>query len=249
MRRLARFLFAACAVLIGGVVIRLAVAWDHWRGRDPLRGTARQAQRGWCRLFCRVFGIRLVVGRRPLGAPPALIAANHISWLDIVVLAAHWPVAFLSKSEVARWPIIGGVASGLGTLFLHRGGPTAARDATERMTESLGRGGYVVFFPEGTTGDGQSLRAFRPRLFQAAIDAGTPVQPVAIAYTHRDGHHCPVVPFGADQSLARNVWEVAGVSGLVARAEPATRIAVEGRRRNELAQASRAAVADAFGVK
>jgi 1-acyl-sn-glycerol-3-phosphate acyltransferase len=249
VRRFLRFVFAVCAVLAGGIGIRLAIAWDRYHGRHPLRGTARRVQRGWCRLFCRAFGIELARGQRPLVEPPALIAANHISWLDIVVLSAYWPVAFLSKSEVARWPIIGGVAAGLGTLFIERGGPTAARDATARMAEWLDEGGYVVFFPEGTTGDGRSLRAFRPRLFQAAIDAASPVQPVGISYTDGDGAYCPTVPFMADQSLASNVWALAGVPRLSARAEPGEQVAAEGRRRNELAQAVRAAMVHVLDVE
>lgn len=233
---------------VGGLLIRASVAWDRWHVRDPLTGWGRLAQRAWCRWFCRVFGIRLAPGERAFADPPVLIAANHVSWLDIVVLAAVGPVVFLSKSEVARWPIIGGVATGLGTIYIRRGGPSAARDATEQMVAGLQAGNRVVFFPEGTTGDGTFVRAFRPRLFQAAIDADAPIQPVAIAYRRPDGAHSPAIPFDDDQSLARNVWSVAGERRLIARVEPADPVNPHGRKRNELATAVRDALARQLGM-
>jgi len=239
VRRVLRLSFAAAAVLVGGVVIRAAIALDHRRGQPPLQGLARRAQRGWCRLFCRAFGIRLEPGERALADPPVLIAANHVSWLDIVVLAAHWPVVFLSKSEVARWPIIGGVANDLGTLFIQRGGPSAARDAIDRMRSALDQGGMVVFFPEGTTSDSNFLRPFRPRLFQAAIDADTPVQPVALSYSQANGTACPNIAFTDDQSLVANVWALAGVPSVVARVQPTPPVVPEGQGRNQLATTAR----------
>lgn len=248
MRRITRFAFACLAVLLGGPIIRLAVAWDRLRGRAPLQGAARRCQRDWCRIFCAVFGIRRQRGVSSLTDPPALLAVNHVSWLDIVVLAAEWPVAFLSKSEVARWPVIGGVATGLGTIYIRRGGPSAAREATERMTQRLSEGGYVVFFPEGTTGDGVSLRAFRPRLFQAAIEAGAPVQPLGIAYSYPDGSYCDRVPFTDDSSLAGNVWSLAAVPALLARLEPGRAIDVAGKRRDELASTARDGLREALGI-
>lgn len=233
---------------IGGLLIRLAVAWDRWRGRDPLSGAGRVAQRCWCRTFCAAFGIRVSASQRTLAGPPVLVAANHISWLDIVVLASLWPVVFLSKSEVARWPIIGGVATGLGTLYIERGGPSAARQATELMASRLREGGSVVFFPEGTTGDGSFLRAFRPRLFQAAMDADALVQPIGLAYRRPDGSLCPQAPFGDTQSLAGNVWSLAAVPRVVAEVAPAPAIAPAGRGRSELARLTREAMANELGI-
>lgn len=248
LRRSLRFLFALMAVPLGGLLIRGAVAWDRCRGRDPLRGWGRICQRAWCRGFCAVFGIRVVPGERALAEPPALIAANHVSWLDIVVLAAVWPVVFLSKSEVARWPIIGGVATGLGTIYIQRGGPTAARDANRRLVDGLDAGQSIVFFPEGTTSDGTFVRAFRPRLFQSGIDAGAAIQPVSLAYRRPDGSHSSVVPFVDEQSLARNVWLIAAERRLTARVEPAEPVRPAGRKRNELATSSRAALVRQLGL-
>ena len=248
MRQSLRFLFAVVAVVVGGLLIRLAVGWDRCRGRDPLSGAGRIAQRWWCRCFCAAFGVRVRPSERELAGPPVLIAANHISWLDIVVLASLWPVAFLSKSEVARWPVIGGVATGLGTLYIRRGGPSAAREATELMASRLRDGGHIVFFPEGTTGDGSSLRPFRPRLFQAAIDADAPVQPVGLAYRHPDGSPCARVPFGDSESLAATVWSLAAVPRLTAQVLAAPAIAPAGRGRSELSRLAREAMANELAI-
>lgn len=208
MRRLLRVALAGPYTLIGGIWIVSAVALERGRGVPP-HGLGRWAQRQWCRGLCRLLGARLVVrGERPVSGP-VLLVANHVSWLDIVCLAALWPVAFLSKSEVRRWPVIGRAASALGTVYIDRGRQSAAERAAAAMRERLRAGARVLFFPEGTTGDGRGVRPFRARLYQAAIDAGAPVQAVALRYHAGDGH-AGGVPFTEEQSLVANLWQVAG---------------------------------------
>lgn len=237
MQRGIRFGITLPAVLVGALWMRLLVAVDRRRGTDPARGRAMQAQAAWCRWFCRFHRIRIETPGVPLAGGPILLVANHVSWLDIIVLTALQPVIFLSKSEVARWPLIGPVATGLGTLYIERGRRAAAGGAIAAMADGLRAGRGVVFFPEGTTSDGRGVLAFRSRLFQAALDTGAPVQPLVLRYLGADGKPCSAVPYVGGQSLLANFWAITAVSALRAQVTAAEPIPVgAGLSRSELAR-------------
>ncbi|UEX78926.1 lysophospholipid acyltransferase family protein [Spiribacter halobius] len=216
MLRALRVVTLVLLVVFGGLGILLGVGVDRLRGRDPLAGAGRWAQALWCRTCCRVLGVRLRTTGEGIAPGPVLLLANHISWLDIICLAAMAPVTFLSKSEVRGWPIVGRVASALGTVYIDRGRDRAAERARAAIAESLAAGRRLVLFAEGTTGPGDTVRPFRPRLVQAALDAGTLVQPVTICYRNAAGGACRSVAFLDDQGLLASVWGVAGEAGLEA---------------------------------
>jgi 1-acyl-sn-glycerol-3-phosphate acyltransferase len=139
---------------------------------------------------------------------PVLVVANHISWLDIPVLAQALPVTFLSKAEVRSWPLIGSVAARGGTLFIQRGAKNAADSAIALIEQELGIGSSVLIFPEGTTTDGNQLRRFHPRLFAAAQNSGCPVQPVAIRYPGADDRTHTAIPFINNDTFGHSLWKV-----------------------------------------
>lgn len=167
------------------------------------------AVRAWHRNLCRAVGVR--VWYRGDAAPEpgelepgTLVVANHISWLDVHVIAARWPVVFLAMSEVRRWPVIGWLAARSGTLFIQRGAGAAA--AEREIGKALRSGCNVVLFPEARTGDGIRVRRFHGRLFQAALGQGRPIRPLAIRYMDRTGRADPRPSFagtGLLQSLLR----------------------------------------------
>ncbi len=125
---------------------------------------------------------------------------NHISWVDIPALATQQPLHFLSKAEVRKWPFIGWFAERVGTLFIQRGAAGAASKSLSEITHCLEQGGNVAIFPEGTTTDGSSMRTFHGRLLQAAIDAKTKIQPVALCYPHESGSN-PYVRYVGEMSF------------------------------------------------
>lgn len=196
-------------------------------------------QARWCRRLCRLLGLKIRVEGEALPAPgPMLVVANHISWLDVPVIASLLGVGFLSKSEVRRWPLIGAVATGLGTLYIERGRKDAAGDAAEAMRERMKAGHPVLFFPEGTTSDGSGLLPFRPRLYQSAVDADAPVRPLTLSYHRPDGSLCLEASFTNNQRLLFHLIRLCAEPALYVR----VRIGVElrGQGRTELARASRA---------
>ncbi|MCP8467727.1 1-acyl-sn-glycerol-3-phosphate acyltransferase [Pseudomonas sp. ZM23] len=138
-----------------------------------------------------------VYGDRP--ERPMLWVSNHVSWVDIPLLGALLPLTFLSKAEVRQWPLAGWLAEKAGTLFIRRGSGDA-RMINEQLASQLSRGRSLLVFPEGTTTDGKGLRTFHGRLMASAIEAGVPVQPVALRY-RRNERPCELAPFIGDDDL------------------------------------------------
>ncbi len=146
---------------------------------DP-RLTRRRIQL-WHRKALHNFGIeRVLVGQVPEG--PCLIVSNHLSWIDILMIGSVLDVRFLSKAEVAKWPIVGRLATGAGTLYVNRGDRRSADLALDAIADALAQGDRVVVFPEGTSTRGPMPIKFRSRLIEAARRAGVPVVPMALSY-------------------------------------------------------------------
>lgn len=144
------------------------------------------------------------------GAPsrsvgPALVVANHVSWLDIPVLAATAAVVPVAKVEISRWPVIGPAAGRLGAVFIDRSRLRALPQAVSAMADALRSGRSVQVFPEATTRCGTALDPFRRASFQAAVDAGVPVRPVGLAYLDLRGRPTSAAAFVGDQGLLGSV--------------------------------------------
>ena len=136
-----------------------------------------------------------------------VVVANHISWMDIVVLGSVIPTHFLSKLEVRSWPLIGWMAHQIGTLFIKRGGGGDVEALKKQMLHYVNTQQNILFFPEGKTGKGDRLMAFRPRLFSTAIDSSAKIQPMSIKYGLQDSAHC-VIPYADNQSTFNNLLAV-----------------------------------------
>lgn len=159
----------------------------------------------WLKKICEILAVEVTVTGEP--AKGCLQVSNHISWLDIPVLAGINNPRFLSKAEVRHWPLIGWLAERSGTLFIQRGNAKATQGVSQNLSASLQNGDTILIFPEGTTTDGQSIRRFHPRLFAAAIETETNVQPIMIRYPALDDANKTnnIVPYIDDQSLADNL--------------------------------------------
>ncbi len=156
--------------------------------------------RTWFRVLAGLWGLVVEVRGTPASAP-ALLACNHRSWLDIIALGAVLFGTFVSKAEIDRWPLVGYFARHGGrTLYISRGEMRSFNALGGALIGRLREGGRVIFFPEGTVSAERMLLRFRPRLFEAAIAAGCPVQPVAVAYTGGDGG--PFAPLGLTDNFA-----------------------------------------------
>ena len=183
---------------------------------------ARWLPRFFHRQWCRIFGIRVQVEGQISAHRPTLFVANHVSYLDIIVLSSILEASFIAKSEIADWPILGLLARLQRTLFVERRRPRAAnqRDA---ISERLGAGDSLILFPEGTSNDGQRVLPFKSALFSVAErhedDKPLVIQPVSLAYTRLDGIPLnrafrPHYAWFGDMTLMPHMFEMLGIGTL-----------------------------------
>jgi len=199
----------------------------------------------WSIGMLRLIGIELVVKGNPALNGPLLLVANHMSWLDITALHAARFCRFVSKADIKKWPFIGLLASGIGTLFIERESRRDAMRVVHHMTASLQAGDVLGVFPEGTTTDGTGLLPFHANLFQAAITANAPIQPVALQFIDTTTGQRSTAPcYVGDDTLAESVWRTltaVNIAVVINFGEPQF---PAGRDRRTLALALQQAVAD-----
>lgn len=197
-----------------------------WQGMALRTGLMdqRRAPRLWHRMVVRLLGLRIVVHGQPTQRRPLLIAANHVSWTDIMVLGATADVHFIAKAEVAGWPLFGWLAKLQRTVFIDRARPRNTGEQAGAIAARLANGEPMVLFAEGTTCDGNRLLPFKSALFAAAQMAmgttgGAAVQPVAIVYTRLHGmpmgrrDHVKISWIG-DQTLVPHLRALLGRGGV-----------------------------------
>jgi 1-acyl-sn-glycerol-3-phosphate acyltransferase len=195
----------------------------------------------WQGMLMRIFGFRL----RRFGTPlpgAALYVANHVSWIDIVLLHSQRAVGFVAKAEISRWPLVGWLASRGGTIYHHRGDNNSLHGVMHQMVARLAAGDAVGVFPEGRTTDGAAIGVFHARIFQPAVLAGVPVQPVALRYG-AGGAAQTAVAFAPGERFLPNFLRLLGDPPRIAEVHflaPVAAGADEGRRR--LAEACRAQI-------
>jgi len=140
----------------------------------------------WARGTSVIIGMRIRHKGSP-PQPPFVLVTNHLSYVDIVLLATQLDAFFVAKSDVAKWPAIGALARSLNTIFVERGNRGDASRVVDLMEEILRAGHGVVFFPEGTSSDGSDVMHFKSALFDAPIRMGYPVHAAAISYEVPEG--------------------------------------------------------------
>jgi 1-acyl-sn-glycerol-3-phosphate acyltransferase len=212
-----------------------------------LHHAGREARiRWWAGKMFRMLGLRLAIdGTFKPGAK--LIAANHISWLDILAVHAVCPEArFVSKAEVRHWALVNRLVDSARTLYLQRERPRDALRVVHQMAEALGGGDTVAIFPEGTTGNGHVLLPFHANLLQAAISCGAPVQPVALSYREQTGAVSQAADFTGDITLWQSLWALARARGLTVKVQVLPLIASDHAERRALAARLREVIGEAL---
>ena len=161
----------------------------------------------WSLELLALWGIHLKVIGQPVMAGPALMVANHISWLDILVIHAARYCRFVSKSDIRDWPLVGALATGAGTLYIERASRKDALRMVRDMAEAMKSGDVVAVFPEGTTSDGRELLPFHANLIQSAIAAEAPVQPMSLKFVDARTGELSLAPvYVGDDTLVGSVW-------------------------------------------
>lgn len=201
----------------------------------------------WSRQLLDILGIRLDAKLAGI-APGNLIVANHISWLDIHALNAARPMAFVAKSELRHWPLVGWLAANTDTIFLRRGYRGHAKLVNAQIESMLKAGRDVAIFPEGTSTDGTQILNFHSALFQAAVDTGRAVQPVALSYYDADGRRSLAPAYAGETTMAESLAAILACRTLTVRLRPTPLLCAQTRQRRELAHAARGSIAFNLGL-
>lgn len=205
------------ALRLTGFVIMLALLmpvhmiYTRWLSGDPYTLSLR-----FYKLLAKLLGLHIRTHGQMAAARPTLFVANHTSYLDILVLGAVLPASFVAKAEVARWPVIGAIASMQRTVFVERRAQRA-KEQNNELTQRLAMGDSIILFPEGTSSDGTRVLPFKSSLFSVA-EAPLPqgdlkIQPVSITCTGVDGLPLrralrSLYAWYGDMTLPGHVWQV-----------------------------------------
>jgi 1-acyl-sn-glycerol-3-phosphate acyltransferase len=208
------------------------------------------AKRFLTRAGLRLLGVRMTVEGEMIPGP-ALIVSNHCSYMDILIFQSIAEISFTPKREIESWPIIGGITTAFGAVYVDRS-PGRTREITETLLGQLQRGKRICLFPEATTNDGRSMKPFRSSLF-ALMESWKgatplPVQPVTLRYESLDGKPLddtswPRVAWYGDADLAPHLWRAFGHHNLRVRVifhEPL--VLDEGLGRKDIAQKAEAII-------
>ena len=210
--------------IVGGCGILLRSTTDRLLRR---RRTPAYVARVYRRLL-EACGVKLqVTGVRRTFADhgePVLVVGNHISWLDVMAYGSVQPVTMVSKREIGDWPVVGWIARKADTVFIDRERYRAVDETRKEVGRRLRAGEVVATFPEATTTCGRGLAPMFPAMFQAAIDVGVPVQPVAFSWLDRHGNLTTAGAYVGDQPLLDSILAILGQRDLVLRVELMPRI-------------------------
>jgi lyso-ornithine lipid O-acyltransferase len=236
-----RLTLRAASMMAGLLVcLPLHYLWKAFGRRSPW-------PRHWLGWVARSAGMRAEVHGKPLPSH-VLFVSNHLSWLDIMVVAGATGAAFVSKGDVARWPVFGWLASLNNTIFVDRSERHGVRGQADALRTALAGGQPVALFPEGTTDGGEEVLPFRPSLLASLFPplAGVKLQPIAIDY----GPAAEDIAWIGKETAATNAKKVLSRPG-TARVrltflDPIDPEKVQDRK--ALAQMSRAAILKALGA-
>ena len=213
----------------------------------PHQNQARQRRilKAWSRQLLTILNIGIQTdGQQPMrGKGGYLIVANHVSWLDILVLNAIYPSRFIAKSEVRSWPFIGWLCKRSGAIFIERAMRRDAALTTQRVSHLLKQGICVGLFPEGTTTDGKQVGHFHSALIQPAIDAGARLCPIALHYLDEQGGPGSAAAFIGDITLVQSIWRILRCRHYTALAVFTPTLVASNGNRRVLARAAQEAIA------
>ena len=223
--------------------LMLAVIYPHLDQTGQYRTLKK-----WNRQLLTILNIGILIeGERPAhGKGGCLVVANHVSWLDIIVLNAIHPSRFIAKSEVNDWPVIGWLCRRCGTVFIDRTSRRNTSMVNRRMSQLLGQDVSIGLFPEGTTTDGKQVGPFYPALIQPAIDAGIPLLPMALRYQGKDGEAEFAAAFVGDMTLAQSIWNILRCTQQNALVVFTPALSAENADRRALARTAHKAIAQAL---
>jgi 1-acyl-sn-glycerol-3-phosphate acyltransferase len=253
-----RFLLAPLRAVMVLVLIALGLVQVFGIYPWVRQGTRNRITHLWSRALVATCGARLVVHGtipapiRRTGVDDSSVGrlglSNHVSWIDIFAINAATPCRFIAKSEIGRWPVIGALVTGSGTLYIERGRRHAVAAMNHRVRNHLSAGETITVFAEGTTTDGSQLLPFHSNMVAPAIDVKAPVWPIAVCYTE-GGRRSTAAAFIDDMDLLTSLWRIFTARDLTIEIAVLPPISTSaGASRHAVARAARDSIARHLGL-
>ncbi|NVO06023.1 MAG: 1-acyl-sn-glycerol-3-phosphate acyltransferase [Rhodoferax sp.] len=209
----------------------VALRFPHLQQAQRLQEIQR-----WSQQMLGILQIEVASTPLPPSGFAGLVVSNHVSWLDILVLQSLLPGAFVAKTEVKRWPVVGYLAQACATIFVDRSSPRSARAMVADTAAAIRQGYAVVVFPEGTSSDGRAVGSFHANIFESAIQAQSQV--LALSLHYRDpgtGGAAEAAHFTGDMTLLSSIARVTATSNIQALVHLGDCLAAQGHSRKSLA--------------
>lgn len=206
--------------------------------------------RRWSKQLLAILAVRAkIAGAPPMDIDaPAMIVANHVSWLDIFALNTVHAMRFVAKSEIRHWPVIGWLSGKGGTLFIERSRHRHIATINQQVTDALREGDLFAVFPEGKITAGDMVLPFHASLLQPALACNAQLFPVAIRYTRADGSLCSEADYEGDKSLLEALRLLLTQPVIHVQLQFLPPLACNGAHRGELAHAAALVIASALNV-
>ncbi len=218
----------------------------------PRYSKARKALsvKRWSLKLLEILNVRLTVKGDPPAAMPAnsMLAANHVSWLDVFILYTQYYARFVAKAEMRKWPIIGWLCVKTGTLFIERERRRDTARTNQIINQALRGGECIAIFPEGTTSDGTNLQAFHTSLLEPAVMSQSTLYPVALRFCDRNGAVNTEVAYVDQTTLMGSLIKILAQQEIRAELIFAKPIPAQGKNRRELARAAEAVIASLLNL-
>lgn len=214
--------FFAVLFCIFVYLAHMSLVWMMYRNRWKRVRRANELLTSWVRLGLWLLNVRVnVLGEENLTqVRSALYVGNHLSYLDVLVIASRIPVCFVTSMEVKRAPLLGQIVTMAGCLFVDRKTRANLRSEVKDITDALAAGLNVAIFPEATSTNGEQILRFKRPLYMAPIASGRPVVPFCLNYHSVGG--APInqvsrdkVFYYGDMNFGPHLWEMAGAGGIV----------------------------------
>ncbi|MHA3772476.1 lysophospholipid acyltransferase family protein [Verrucomicrobiota bacterium sgz303538] len=168
-----------------------------------------------CHRIVRLLDLEAEYTGRPVAG--GVLVCNHLSYLDVIVLASRQPLAFVAKKEVRSWPLIGRFAALGGTLFIDRERRGDVTRISAELSEVIAQGALICIFPEGTTSDGSDVLPFRSSLLEPAVTSGVCVTPAWIGYSVENGSAADEVYYWRDMHFCPHFFNLLGKRRVISR--------------------------------
>ena len=236
LRQVWRLTCAAQYILLAAIVV--PVIFSPLTRKFPKR---RKVASFLYRRFYNALNIQLIIKGSPT-QEPSLWVCNHISWLDILLLAGNNTVDFIAKTEVGKWPLIGYIVRKAGTLLIDRDNKFQAYRSLPLLQERIQTGMPIVVFPEGTTTNGNSTLPFKPMFYQAAIRENILVQPISLQYFDANGDVTDSVAFIDDDDFSISLKRILKQPKIIAEIHFLPVMSANDYHRKQLAQLSRKSI-------